>query len=119
MIYRNEKVSFGQPIIQGRRLTVFDVVAGVYYSGLKEYSKDHELDLNQIKEAFSYCCQLKCQDWPSGKFCSGCILSTLNEGWNFNKSDYEVSSIGDTKYLIHKATGSIFLGTLEEYEKDP
>lgn len=118
MIVKNEQISFGQPTIYGRRLTVHEIVTGVYYDGLEDYLKDFELSIAQVKEGVVYCMNLACQEDKIGKFCNGCILSSLQDGVNFDINDFEVRLMNGEQYLIHKKTGSIFWGTAEEYKDE-
>jgi uncharacterized protein (DUF433 family) len=87
----DERISSGSPTIRGRRLTVYNVVSKIYYEdSLESVMKDYEISLIEVKEAVSYCSELLCQrDSRLHKFCSGCILRTLQESWNFEKSDYD------------------------------
>jgi uncharacterized protein (DUF433 family) len=115
MIVKDENISFGQPTIKGRRLTVHDIVTGISTDGLKGYSDDQQLSIEECKEAIVYCMNLKCQE-QAGKFCDGCILSTINNGWSFDKDDFELRKIDNDYFLVDRATGSIYLGDKQEYE---
>jgi uncharacterized protein (DUF433 family) len=116
----NPAISSGSPTISGRRLTVYNVVTKVYFEeSLKIAIEDYEITLDAVIDAVNYCSTLKCQEEPTiVKFCSGCILRTLQDEWNFKKEEYrevrdaELNSV----FTISKDGNEIFIGTIEELE---
>lgn len=116
----NKQISSGAPTIQGRRLTVYNVVTKIYYEdSLKTALEDSEISIDEAKDAVNYCSSLKCQEDPDLiKFCSGCILRTLQDEWNFNKEYYRefYDKGSDSKFTISKDGNQIFIGTIQELE---
>lgn len=117
-IGRNENISFGQPIVLGTRLTVFDVVFGVLNDGVIEYSHDHKLGIEDINEAVNYCKELACQNSLHGKFCNGCILQTLKTGVTYSKEELNETLFNKEKYVISADGNNLYLGDFSEYEED-
>lgn len=116
----NKDIANGAPIIKGRRLTVFNVASKIYYEdSLKTALEDYELSIEEARDALEYCSKLDCQrDKKLVKFCSGCILRTLQDGWNFSKDDYNnlITGSGNKKISISKNGSSFFLGSIKELE---
>lgn len=114
-VERNANRGFGQPVIIGRRLTVFNVVSGANSSdNIIDFLQEFELSMDELKSAVTYCKKRECEviKAASDKFCDGCILRSINEGWISVKNDFtEVGGIS-----ISKDGDTIFLGTLEELE---
>ena len=118
MIKCNPEINFGQPALEGRRLTVHNIVTKIYYeNSLKDALDDYEITLQEAKDAVDYCMLLKCkEDIDLVQFCDGCILRTIQEGWTFNRNGHEEVQYGENKYVLSKDGESIFLGTLKELE---
>jgi uncharacterized protein (DUF433 family) len=118
----NKDIANGAPTIRGRRLTVFNVSSKIYYEeNLKTALEDYELSIEEVRDALKYCSNLDCQkDKNLIKFCSGCILRTLQDGWNFSKTDYDTLITGpqNQKISISKDGSEIFLGTIKELENN-
>lgn len=118
MIGCDPAINFGQPALIGRRLTVYNIVTKLYYEDtVKDVLNDYEISLQDAKDAVDYCMSLKCkQDEDLVNFCDGCILRTIQEGWNFKKEDYmEIESDG-VKFVMSKDGKVFFAGTLSELE---
>jgi len=116
----DKNISSGSPTIKDRRLTVFNVVSKIYYeSNLQIALEDYEISLETATNAVDYCSSLSCQeDKELIKFCSGCILRTLQDGWNFNKNDYTeilCNNFSDN-ISISKDGNQIFLGSIQQLE---
>ena len=116
----NEHISSGAPTIQGRRLTVMNVVSKIYYEeSLEAALEDYEITLDQARDAIDYCSSLKCQEDPKLiKFCSGCILRTLQEKWEFDKGNYREFhyELSNDIITVSKDGNELFLGTKQELE---
>ncbi len=112
----DENISAGSPTINGRRLTVFNVVSKIYYeNNLESALKDHQISFKIAKEAVDYCRNLKCQeDDKLINFCSGCILRTLQEKWDFNKNEYSEVNFNAKGQNVSISIGKeiVFLGNL-------
>jgi hypothetical protein len=117
-VERNQAISWNQPKIIGRRLTVFDVVYGIYKEGLNDYMEAFELDRDIVKDAANYCASLECQKDKNGNFCNGCVLNSLKNGWKVDKDEFKEISIDNEKVLIHSKGNSFYLGSMSEYEED-
>jgi len=110
---------FGQPTLKGRRLTVYDIVTKVYFEdSIEMVLADYEIGITELNTAVNYCRSLSCkEDETLLKFCDGCILRTLQDGWNFTKSNYiQIINKENKTIVISKDNQEIFLGTLEELE---
>jgi len=61
---------------------------------------------------------LKCkEDKKLINFCDGCLLRTINDGWNFKLQDYrQMDQKNDCKSIISKESKDIFIGSLQELE---
>jgi uncharacterized protein (DUF433 family) len=107
----------GSPTLDGRRLTVYDIVTKIYYEETLEIAlEDYEITLEEASAVTEYCLNLNCKnDLKRKQFCNGCILAAIDEGWTFDKSNYE--QIND-KLTVLKAGGLIFLGTIQELEDE-
>jgi uncharacterized protein (DUF433 family) len=114
----NKEVASGAPTVMNRRLTVFNVISKIYYEDtLVSALEDYEISVDIAKDAVRYCSGLKCQRDPNLiKFCSGCILRTLQDGWNFRSEDYDSILVDKSKIAINKNGQEIFLGSLKELE---
>ena len=104
---------FGVPSLRGRRLSVYDIVSKIYVEDtLEEALEDYVITLSEAKAATEYCLNLDCQkDKDRLQFCDGCILRTIEDGWEFNKDDYKQI---DDKLTISKNGQVIFFGTIKE-----
>ncbi|MBV8252441.1 MAG: DUF433 domain-containing protein [Chitinophaga sp.] len=116
-IERNEFVGFGQPVIKGTRLTVYTVVSYAYSSNvIQHFLTEFELSLLELKAALSYCKHRQCQifNHTFDKYCDGCILRSINDGWKPASLDfYEKDNIS------YSNDGTIiFLGSLQELDDE-
>ena len=116
----DENICSGAPTIRNRRLTVFNIVSKIFYEiNLETALQDFEISIEIAKEAVSYCRNLDCQkDRNLIKFCSGCILRTLQEGWHFDKSNYDeihYDSLQDS-ISIDINGQQIFIGSIQQLE---
>ena len=120
LIECNKNKSFGQPSLIGRRLTVYDIVTKIYYESHIEIAlDDYDITLEEAKAATNYCKTLTCQkDKDRIHFCDGCILRTLDEGWNFSKNNYQEIKCNKSNetITISKDGNEIFLGNIQEIE---
>lgn len=66
----------GQPTLKGTRLTVHNIVYGVYIDG-KDYMTDHELTSEDVFAAIKYCIGLECENNPHKRFCEGCLMADI------------------------------------------
>lgn len=119
IIIRTRDVCNSRPRIIGTRLEVYNVVSDLYSNtmSLKEYAQEREVSLPILLEALNYCRNLECQKTtdPSDKFCSGCILSTLNENYDFKKNDMIKIDDGIYKDMIKDYIG---LGEKDELKEE-
>jgi uncharacterized protein (DUF433 family) len=118
-IVRDRNISFNQPILAGRRLTVFNIVYQLYLSDdLDSYLSEFEINLVDAKDAISYCVSTRCSSTfnQGDQFCDGCILSTISEGNDFDRNDYSEIKDDDTITISHSGD-VIFLGSLNELEE--
>ena len=118
MIECNPAINFGMPALKGRRLTVYDIVTKLYYEESIELAiNDYEILLDDAKDALVYCMNLRCkEDKNREQFCDGCILRTIDEGWGFNRNDYNEIKIGNQMFTVSKDGLVFFSGTLQELE---
>lgn len=113
-------ISSGSPIVRGRRLTVYNVVTKIYYEeSLSNALEDYEITYEEALDSVKYCEALQCQTEKNlVKFCSGCLLRTLQDGWSFDRKDFMSISIRyeNSKISVSRDNRRIFLGTLQELE---
>lgn len=76
LIEINEKKSFSQPSLVGRRLTVADVVRGMYFDS-PDYAETHNLSKVEVDAVYRYCEIRKCLSEPEINHCDGCLLRGL------------------------------------------
>lgn len=118
----NPLISSGAPTIRGRRLTVYNVVTKIFYEDSLELAlEDYEITFDEAKDAVNYCSTLKCQEEPElVKFCSNCVLRTLQDEWEFDKENYReiYDKNSNSTITISKDGNEIFIGTLQELEDD-
>lgn len=114
----NKEIASGSPTVKGRRLTVFNVVSKIYYENTLETAlEDYDISIDVAKDAVQYCSSLRCQNDPDLiKFCSGCVLRTLQDGWSFKPEDYNSILANQNTISISKKGQEIFLGSLQELE---
>ena len=118
MICCDPYVNFGMPALKGRRLTVFDIVTKIYYEkSINTALVDYEISLEDARDATNYCMQLKCkEDKDLVHFCDGCMLRTLQDGWNFNREDYIEFKGAKQTFVVSKDNAVFFAGNLQELE---
>lgn len=117
-VERNAQVGFGQPVIIGRRLTVFTVVTNANNVGrIEDFLVDFELSEEELKSAVEYCKNRVCNDisLPTDRYCDGCVLRSIGDGWTSIKDDYiEIDGMAVAKDGM---TGALMsLDELEESE---
>jgi uncharacterized protein (DUF433 family) len=115
-IERNELRGFGQPVIVGSRLTVFSVLSYASDTSIliADFLKEFSLSVDELRAAVFYCKNRRCKVIlkASDKYCEGCILRTISEGWKSIKNDFnEVDGIS-----YAKDGGTIFFGSIQELE---
>ncbi|RFS21173.1 hypothetical protein DVR12_17725 [Chitinophaga silvatica] len=117
LIERNEVRGFGQPVLLGRRLTVFNTL---FYANARnsigEFLEEFAVSIDELKSAVSYCKNRECKTLhhPTDKYCDGCILRSFAEGYQSTKNDF--TEEGGISYS--KDGTIIFLGTLTELDDD-
>ena len=115
-VNRNPSIYFGRPRLEGRRLTVIDVVEGIYREGkdgYKIYSKEFEMRSEDINACLKYCASLECKKKIDGdRFCYRCVL---DEEAGIDYNEIEEITPPDSKILVKIGQGGIFLGKLDEY----
>ncbi|UPT68902.1 MAG: DUF433 domain-containing protein [Sphingobacteriales bacterium JAD_PAG50586_3] len=87
----------GQPTLKGTRLTVHNIVYGVYIDG-KDYMTDHELTSEDVMAAITYCTALECENNPYGRFCEHCIL---DKTWDVEPGDSKVAGWIYAKAILY------------------
>ena len=116
-VERNIERGFGQPVILGTRLTVFDALANANNSeNIRTFLNEFNLTLEALKSAVSYCKNRICKETVSvaDHYCTGCILRSISEGWQSNKDDFiEIDSIS-----ISKDGKTFSLGSIEDLDND-
>ena len=116
-IERNKDVGFGQPIIIGTRLTVFNVVFNAYHSKeMISFLKDFDLNMEELKSAIDYCKNRECKkmDADFEHYCHGCILRSISEGWQSSANDfYDSNSIA-----ISRDKESFALTSIDDMDDD-
>ncbi len=116
MIVKDLRICSGQPTLQGSRLTVYEIVMGVFDDGMFEYAKDHEISIPTIKSTLEYCNNLFCQNDQTGLYCNNCILHSLSSK---NKIDLnEIEKVDEEKEIVIFKDGSIYLGSKKELDDD-
>ena len=119
LIECNKEKLWGQPSLIERRLAVYDIVTKIAIEDTLEIAlEDYQINIVEAEAAINYCRKRICQeDKDLVHFCHGCILRTLQEGWNFKKDDYvEVKNEDGSTITISKNKKIIFAGTIEELE---
>ena len=118
-IIRSEDICFGRPRIENTRLEVYNVISDLYYhnEGIETYLSDNKnLSHNSLIDLVDYCKNLKCQiiNKSYEKYCSGCLLSTLHE--NFNYKEINLQQLDEDVYIDDQK--NIYLGSKEEIENE-
>lgn len=107
---------FGSPRIQGRRISVSDVVCSVEScTKLEEILFDFEVTYEQIFQALFYCSTLQCKKDNPEVFCHNCSLRRDKEG-PLDISDLHEFNHGEYSYV--KSANSIFIGSLAQLLED-
>ncbi|WP_277228629.1 DUF433 domain-containing protein [Hymenobacter sp. YC55] len=80
-IVLTEKILWGQPRLDGRRLAVGDIVSQVDMNdSIHVAAEDYGITLQQIKQALHYCRTLQCVKDSPIKFYHNCTLRVQQEG---------------------------------------
>ncbi len=75
-ISSDEKILSGRPHIKGRRLSVLDVILGLYFSeNVEDYNSSMDLTDSELSDTINYCNSLSCIKNQVILFCEKCILS--------------------------------------------
>jgi len=65
-IVRNETICFNQPILKGRRLTVYNIISSLYHADyIDEYINDFEITHQDVREAIRYCKNTLCNEFKN------------------------------------------------------
>jgi len=118
VIVRSPDICWGRPRINGTRLQVYDVISDLEdEKNIDGYCERRGLNKNVLIQAVNYCKKLECQyiEKEYEKYCSGCILSTLHEDYNYKESNYEEI---DTDLFMDKARNIIALGNKDEIDQE-
>jgi uncharacterized protein (DUF433 family) len=106
----------GSPRIQGRRISVGDVVCSVEScSELEENLFDFDVTYDQIFQALFYCSTLQCKKDNPEVFCHNCSLRRDKDG-PLDISDLHEFNHGDNSYV--KSANVIFIGSLAQLLED-
>ena len=113
----------GNPHLNDRRLSVFDIVSGCKYFGVKNYQKDYNISDHEICEVVKFCMSRSCK--AENSFCGGCSLRALQDGID-SKQKYidrfsEIRFLESDEVVYGKGSGVMVisggLDSLEEYWK--
>lgn len=120
MIICNPHISFGQPILAGRRLTVYDIVSKTFLEkDIGIVVSDYSISRTDIKDAAQYCMMRACEsDSNLVHFCDGCILRAIHEGWTFSKADYSTVERDGVEFTIANDGSMVFLGNVHDLENE-
>jgi len=101
-ITSSKDIRSGELRLNGRRLTVFDVVSGVFFeNSLNDYISDKGVTFDEIKECLSFCSQKECLKIKDATLCSKCEFGQLQNGETF-----ECYTKNYNKIIIHGKLGS-------------
>ncbi len=116
-VERNECRGFGQPVLVGRRLTVYSMM---FYASIRDsipdFLEEFDVSMEELKSAVSYCIMKACKTMlhPTDKYCDGCILRSISDGWQSAKHNFK-----EEDGMSYSTDGSIiFLGTLAELDEE-
>jgi uncharacterized protein (DUF433 family) len=118
LIEIDPRVCNGAPKLKGRRLTVYDVVSGIFNEGLDVYLSDKEISIEEASQAILYSKNLQCQIEAPNNFCDGCILRTIKDGWKFSREELQEITLENQTTITLTEGGGIYLGTVKEYENE-
>jgi uncharacterized protein (DUF433 family) len=118
LIEIDPRVCNGAPKIKGRRLTVYDVVSGIFNEGLDVYLSDREISIAEASQAILYSRNLQCQIDAPQNFCSGCILRTIKDGWKFSREELQEITLENQTKITLTEGGGIYLDAIEKYEHE-
>lgn len=119
VIVRTKDISFGRPRLNGTRLEVFNIVSDLFNtSDVSHYLEEYNISYNDAIEIVNYCKTLKCQEInePFEKYCSGCVLSTLHE--NFNYKQIELQELTKELFKDKNRPNFIAIGKKSEIEDE-
>lgn len=119
-VIRTSEVCFGRPRIINTRLEVYNIVSDIETMTMNEivkYCEDWEIDLMSVTSAVDYCKKLECQkiQFPFERYCSGCILSTLHEEYNYNIPSLEKI---DNEIFYDKDNNVYLIGDLDDLQEE-
>jgi uncharacterized protein (DUF433 family) len=116
-IERNKDIGFGEPVITGTRMTVFNAIVNAYHSeNISKFLEEYGLTFAQLTSATSYCKEKRCQEIVSkaDHYCKGCILRSISEGWLSLREDFDDADL----VSISKDGKSFLLTNVEDAEND-
>ncbi|WP_177222664.1 DUF433 domain-containing protein [Chitinophaga sp. YR627] len=115
-IERNKDRGFGQPVLKGGRLFVYNIISHTSWRErtIESFLEEFDVSIDQLKSAVSYCMNTACKNiqLPSDKYCDGCILSSIHEGWTLVKSNLQ----GTGGIFGARADGAAYLKSVDELE---
>jgi uncharacterized protein (DUF433 family) len=116
-IVRTADTCFGRPRLAGSRLTVIDVVEGIYnegHNGYRIYAADFDLSDDDINACLKYCANLDCQKTAeyNSRFCNRCVLDTDKHTEYYGEA--EEINLPDGGAIVQITPGAVFLGSLSE-----
>ena len=116
-VVRNPLVCWNRPILDSTRLTVLDIVKGIFREGKNGheiYGSAFDVSAEDIHKCLTYCASLACKNTQdsSSKFCYRCTLDQ-ELGINYDEVE-EITRADGSKYVRIDST-SVFLGSIDEF----
>lgn len=128
----DKDIKFGEPRVINTRLSVLDVVLGIYFDDFQSYLDDHELSNETGIKVLEYCSAKECLRSGVIKFCDKCVFGRLQSGETFfnltKEFDLIIVSENDQRKIIYSKNNNLdfslnpktynYLGTEEEFLKE-
>jgi len=116
-IISTQDTCWGAPRLNGRRLTVFDVVSGVYVSkSISAYVNEFGLKIEDVLTALKYCSEQFCKE-RSLNFCSGCVLRYIKDLGTEKREEIEEIFNDDGSSFLKIDGTRYYLGSKNEYNQ--
>ncbi len=118
MVVRNKDVLGGSPTVNGRRINIFNLISGLWYSSfVGDYLKDMEISESDAVDALSFCKAKLCVSHHDLDYCEHCLLGYLQEqNTDINTADLEKYTVSGSNCVVN--INGVEVAHLHPYEPE-
>lgn len=97
-------ILWGQPRLDGRRLSVGDIISlvDIHEDDINSVLTDFELTLQEIRQALHYCKILQCKKDKPEKYCHNCLLRVVQDNETIDENTEEQANWLRAERLFEK-----------------